>query len=102
MGEKGTLNPYVGVRILRPQPETVTGDGEMIISQPRIATLVDWVVAPDWLTVEEACLLTGWDHNAMQEIVRAGGVDLNEDSLIERESLLEFQEAVALVGILSF
>ncbi len=93
-----TLNPYVGVRILRPQPEIqqiLAGGEEMI--QPHVVTPVDWAFAPEWLTMDEACRLSGWTPDAMNEIVEAGGVDLNGDELIERGSLLEFQEAVALV-----
>jgi hypothetical protein len=33
----------------------------------------------------------------MQAIIDEGGVDLNQEGLIERQSLREFQEALALV-----
>jgi hypothetical protein len=63
----------------------------------RIVTPVDWTFAPEWLTVEQACFLSGWDIDTMLETAGEGGVDLNLDGLIEKESLHEFQEACALV-----
>jgi hypothetical protein len=63
----------------------------------RIATLVDWLFAPQWLTVPEACRLSGWDRAAMLEIIDEGGVDLDDRGLIEKESLKEFNETLALV-----
>ena len=70
---------------------------EMVTGQARIATPVNWLYAPDWLTLEEVCFLSGWDQDSMLEIVNDGGVDLNLDGLIEKESLWEFQECLALV-----
>jgi len=63
----------------------------------RIITPVHWAFAPEWLTVEQACFLSGWDIDTMLEIVSEGDVDLNDAGLIEKESLHEFQEACALV-----
>ena len=63
----------------------------------RIATPVDWLFAPEWLTIPEACKLSGWDTDSMLEIIDEGGVDLNDDGLIETESLHEFQECLVLV-----
>ena len=68
-----------------------------MVQERRIATPVDWLFAPNWLTVEEACFLSGWDTASMLEIMDEGGVDLNLDGLIHRQSLWEFQEACALV-----
>jgi hypothetical protein len=45
----------------------------------------------------EGCSLSGWDTDTMLEIIDEGGVDLNDEGLIERESLYKFQEALALV-----
>jgi hypothetical protein len=53
--------------------------------------------APQWLTVQEACRLSGWDRPSMLEIVRDGGVDVNTESRIEKGSLHDFQECLALV-----
>jgi len=64
---------------------------------PRVITPVTWIEAPEWLTIEEACYLSGWDRDSMLEIIDEGGVDLNDEGLIEKESLYEFQESLALV-----
>jgi hypothetical protein len=53
--------------------------------------------APDWLSIEQACRLTGWDEKSMQEIIDEGGVDLNEQGLIEKQSLYDFQGCLAQV-----
>jgi hypothetical protein len=65
----------------------------------RIATPVDWLFAPEWLTLEEACFLSGHDRGTMLHIVEIDGVDLKDDDqlLIEKQSLYEFQESLALV-----
>jgi hypothetical protein len=63
----------------------------------RIATMVDWLFAPEWLTIEEACFLSGWSESAMKEIIEEGGVDLNMEELIEKRSLREFNECAALI-----
>jgi hypothetical protein len=100
-----TLNPYVGVRILRPQPEMIDGalpGGEAVaaIPQTRIATMVDWAFAPDWLTVQQAVELSGHDVDTVRWLIEDGAVDTRRDGdtwLIEKESLYEFQEALAEV-----
>jgi hypothetical protein len=56
---------------------------------------VDWAFAPDWLTIEQACFLSGHDREAMLEIIEVDGVALNVEDLIEERSLWEFQEALA-------
>jgi hypothetical protein len=53
--------------------------------------------APEWLTIEEACFLSGWSESAMKEIIEEAGVNLNDEGLIERESLYEFNECTALI-----
>ncbi len=63
------------------------------MSTKRIATLVDWLFAPEWLTIEQACFLSGFDVSTMTEIVEQDGVDLDNAGLIEKQSLWEFQEA---------
>ncbi|NLF03351.1 MAG: hypothetical protein GX601_20510 [Anaerolineales bacterium] len=68
-----------------------------MVWQQRVITPVVWLEAPDWLTIEDACYLTGWDAAAMQEIISEGGVDLNDEGLIAKDSLYEFQEALLLV-----
>lgn len=62
--------------------------------RPRIITPVVILEAPDWLTFEQAVWLSGWDRDIMAHIVEIGGVDLNDAGLIDKESLLEFQETM--------
>jgi hypothetical protein len=68
-----------------------------MLSTQRIATGIDWAFAPDWLTVEQACFLSGWDRGSMLSIIAEGGVDMNNDGLIQKKSLWEFQEALVEV-----
>jgi hypothetical protein len=68
-----------------------------MVQAQRTASPVERLLAPGWLTVEQACFLSGWDTASMLEITDEGGVDLNLDGLIEKRSLWEFQEACALV-----
>ena len=63
---------------------------------PRIATTTDWLFAPDLLTIEQACFLSGWDRDTMCFIVNDGGVDLDDAGLIFKDSLEEYQEALLL------
>lgn len=78
--------------------QTIAFPGGVAVDRAaRIATPVDWLFAPDWLSLGQACLLSGWDHGAMLEIVTDGGVDLDSAGRIEKRSLWEFQEALALV-----
>jgi hypothetical protein len=37
--------------------------------RPNVATGIDWVFAPDWLTIEQACFLSSHDRGAMLEII---------------------------------
>jgi hypothetical protein len=66
--------------------------------QRRVAFPSDWIFYPEWLTVEQACYLSGWDADSMLEIMDVGGVDLNDAGLIEKRSLWEFQEACVLLA----
>lgn len=81
----------------RPNQLSPLDDGEMDVSQARVATTVDWLFAPDWLTPEEACFLSGRDKDTLLEIITEDGVDLNDEGLIEKQSLHEFLECLALV-----
>jgi hypothetical protein len=69
----------------------------MMGQAPRTVTPIAWMEAPEWLTVQEACRLSGWDSFSMLEIIDEGGVDLNTEGLIEKQSLYDFQECLALV-----
>ena len=95
MADRGsTLNPYVGVRILRPQPDMCG------VSQTHVATMVDWAFSPDWLTVQEAARLSGHTREIVRWLIQDGAVDTKRDGdawLIEKASLYEFQETLAEV-----
>ncbi|MFP4394729.1 MAG: hypothetical protein ACLFTI_05635 [Anaerolineales bacterium] len=63
----------------------------------RIATLVDWTFAPEWLTLEAAARLSGHDVETLRWIIEDGGLDAREEDgamLIEKRSLREFQESL--------
>jgi len=63
----------------------------------RIATLVDWAFAPDWLTVEKAAELTGYTEDFVRWLIQDGGVDAKQQGdtwLIEKASLREYQDAL--------
>ena len=68
----------------------------------QVARPVEWLYAPNWLTLEQACTLSGWDTSALLTsriggIIDEGGVDTDAAGLVERDSLLEFQESAALL-----
>lgn len=91
----GLLIRVLQIRVLPGAPDPIEGDLGAMESGPRIATMVDWVFAPEWLTIEQACQLSGWDRDTMLLIIDEGGVDLDNAGLIERASLREFQETLA-------
>jgi hypothetical protein len=61
-------------------------------------TPLSWVFAPEWLTFEEACKLSGFYPEIMEHIIEEGGVDLNDEGEIALDSLIEFREALVLVN----
>lgn len=67
----------------------------MLVSPPRIVNGVTRAFAPDWLTVSQACELTGYDRGFMLQVVEADGVDLDYAGRIEKKSLWEWLEASA-------
>ena len=73
----------------------------MLQSVPlRIITPVVWLESPDWLTPEQASYLSGHDLETVHWLIEDGGVDARRDGgtwLIEKESLHDYQEALALV-----
>jgi hypothetical protein len=71
--------------------------GVVMLAQQPTATMIDWVFAPDWLSVEQASFLSGHDLPTMLGIIDVDGVDLDGDGRIEKESLWQFLEAEALV-----
>ena len=54
-----------------------------------VARPVEWLFAPEWLTLEQACYLSGWDEGDTLKIIQVGGVDLSVSGLIETASLRE-------------
>jgi hypothetical protein len=60
----------------------------------RVITPVVWYQSPEWLTVEQACYLTGHSLDDMMFIAEEGGVELDESGLINKDSLYEFQESL--------
>jgi len=64
----------------------------------RITSPVVWLEAPEWLTPEEAAYLSGYDLETIHWMIQDGAVDTRQDGevwLIEKESLLEFREALS-------
>ncbi len=63
----------------------------------RVATLVDWAFAPDWLTVEKAAELTGYTEDFIRWLIQDGGVEVKQQGdtwLIEKASLREYRDAL--------
>ena len=68
---------------------------KMLISRPRIVNGVTWAFAPDWLTVSQACELSGYDRGFMLQVIEVDGVDLDNSGRIEKRSLWEWLEVSA-------
>ena len=64
----------------------------MQVSTPRIVNMVTWAFAPDMLTFEEACYLSGYDRGTMLQVLEVDGVDLDNAGRIEKRSLWEWIE----------
>ena len=63
----------------------------------RIVTPVSWIAAPEWLTIQEACELSGHGVDTMRWLTQDGAVDTKREGdawLVEKASLREFQEAL--------
>lgn len=63
---------------------------------PRLATLVDWYAAPDWVTVDQSAFLLGVTPDKVESFVDSGGVDLvcrDGAELINKRDLREFWDA---------
>jgi hypothetical protein len=63
----------------------------------QIVTPAAWIYAPDWLTPDQASYLTGHSVDHIKWMIQDGCVDTNDAGLIEKRSLHEFQESLALV-----
>ena len=70
----------------------------------RIATGVDWAFAREWLTIPQACALTGWSATEMLDIIEVDGVDLKDDEniFVDRNSLREYREVRVFVSHLLY
>ena len=72
------------------------------VETERLPSLVDWVLAPELVTPEEAAFLMGrrYDLAAIHDLVSIGAFDLRDAPgggyLIERASLREYQEALLI------
>ena len=66
----------------------------------RLPSLVDWILAPQWVTPDQAAFLMGrgYDLAEIHELMAIGAFDLRDTPdggfLIERASLREYQEAL--------
>ena len=60
----------------------------------RVFTPVCWIEAPEWLTLQEAAFLSGFDDETLGVVIAEGGVDLNYAGLIAKDSLYEYREAL--------
>jgi hypothetical protein len=66
----------------------------------RAVTPVSWVFAPNWLTLKQATGLSGYSRHTLRWLIQDGAVDAKRQGnawLIEKNSLREFQDALALV-----
>ena len=70
------------------------------MNDDRLPSLVDFILAPAWITPEQAAFLMGrgYDLAAIHELMAIGAFDLRDAPdggfLIERASLREYQEAL--------
>jgi hypothetical protein len=93
----GGTEPLLCRRRALKQARTTSGSYGQYFGNPEDTPLT-WALAPDWLTPGQAGYLTG--HNSLdyvQWMIDDDAVDLDEDGLIEKRSLWDFQEALALV-----
>lgn len=100
------LDQMVGVRIPVPQSESEEGEQGRRVASPlsssvsekdmqKPATLIDWIAAPDWVTVVDAARLTGYHISTLDGLIETGAVEAKESggkTLIETKTLREFTE----------
>jgi hypothetical protein len=102
MAEQGTHKPLVpssNLGVATGTSDTPFEGVAMIANaQARIVTPVTWLAAPEWLTVDEACHLSGRDRGTLLFWVSDGDVDTNVDGLIAKDSLHEMLEALVLLA----
>ena len=96
MTNQRTLNPCTGGS----NPSAPASSKTEVDSMHTPPTPVEWVFAPEWLTVEQAAYFSGHDPATLREIVEEAGVDSRSEDgaiLIGKQSLLEYQDSLALV-----
>lgn len=66
----------------------------------RRPTLVDWAMAPKWLTMVDTVNMVGYDEATIDRLIELGAVEsqTNGETLIGRDSLREFLEALDDAG----
>ena len=90
---QGTHKPLVSSSNLDVATDQKTGEKEPMT---RIISPVAWLSAPDWLTVSEACELSGHDEATIYWLIQDGAVEARHGDcwLIEKTSLRELQESL--------
>ena len=101
MAEQGTHKPLV------PSSNLGVATGELVTSlaggfvmacqATRIITPVSWLAAPDWLTIQQACYLSGHDEDTMRWLIQDGDVEAKHNGntwLTDKASLHGFQECL--------
>jgi hypothetical protein len=87
----GGMAEWTMASVLKTDPPTKSDD-DMLVSPPRIVNGVTWTFAPEWLTVSQACELSGYDRGFMLQVIEADGVDIDDAGRIEKRSLWEWLE----------
>ncbi len=65
-------------------------------------TLVTWIFAPEWLTLDEAARLSGYDEARLLELIADGDIEAELSAsgwLIEKSSLRELKEMLLLLEL---
>ena len=95
MAEQGTHKPLVPSSNLGVATFGLVFSSSMAMT--RIITPISWVAAPPWLTIPEACRLSGHDEATVNWLIREGGVDARRDGdtwLIDKWALHDYQETL--------
>ena len=69
----------------------------MNVQTARVITPVSWLAAPEWLTIEEACYLSGHDEATMRYLILDGNVESKYHDgawLVDKWYLHEYHETL--------
>ena len=80
---------------LSPTSRAHSGGDLMNVQTARIITPVSWLAAPEWLTIEEACYLSGHDEATMRYLILDGNVETKchgDSWLVDKWDLHDYQE----------